>query len=1072
MGTQIGWFGATRRRADDQRGRRCRASPSTAPTRSPCPGPPTGCRRRTATRRPSPGSPRCADCSSRSARRRRAARGHHRRAHRWLGRRRIASPARPTARRSPSRHRSVTPSGRSRVDRDATDESDDATFTTYDDDVLAVVLVGDDDDRTTTTTSTTATFPSYPVTSDPYDDDQFSDFDDDFDAAVLPDRHDAADVPALHAAGRSAPASPVPGRRAERRPRGHDAGDRPDDDHHDDDHDSTTTTTRRRPRPRPRAAGAGCGLDGADDASSAWCAAISVRLWAGHQSVLAAVGTARVWRSTDGGATWTPHRRSVPRRRAYADDPTDRGDGVGRHVDRRVQDRRTAPPSELGDLADVTLVERGRHRRRRRRWSPSATVRCNAGSTRPRAGRRRDAPGWCRRPARSLALDGDSFLVGTDKGIARSDDGRRSFVRCEGSRRHGRHRSAPATSDLVAARRSLRRRCAAPTAARRGPRCRRPASRTDATTLAYVPGLGLRDHRCRRARPLVSSTDGGAAWTPLTDQPPYRPDGIARMPDRAAARRSGRRRAQPAQPSAADAVLRLADPRLTGQRTAGRTSAAKRCRSSIVASNRSWRVRRVALGQRRHADQVVQAGLGVGADRVDELLHAAGGEERPQHRHHQLVRDRDRPARPRPAPPPPRRRPAPASTRRCGSRSRTGPPGGGRPASCRRPRSGCAAAAPAAGWPRCRGSCTQRPSKLLGPSCVHRSMHAAMNSSVTAPRCGPQVVDAEGVELLAHPADADAEHDAPVRDAVDRRQLLGQHERVAVRHDQHAGADLDPLGAPGDRRHHGDRVVDELLGAERRVAGLVVEVARRDPGRHDDVVVHPHRVVAEALGLVGDGEATVDAGIVARRSRSCPPSAPTCMARTVPAAPRSDRGRVVDSRTRTPDAPAIGSVHGSTPRNDRAAPGGRLGVPARQGRDPRQRRRQDRRRRAALRARARLRADRPPAARERPPRRARHHLPRRAGPGEDAHDPLADRPARRVDADHRRQRDQRRPVRTRCPATPATSSPSTARTRRSRGSTATTASARSWRRRTRRSPTSSARSTRSRSPRAATCPTS
>ena len=54
-----------------------------------------------------------------------------------------------------------------------------------------------------------------------------------------------------------------------------------------------------------------------------------------------------------------------------------------------------------------------------------------------------------------------------------------------------------------------------------------------------------------------------------------------------------------------------------------------------------------------------------------------------------------------------------------------------------------------------------------------------------------------------------------------------------------------------------------------------------------------------------------------------------------------------------------------------------------------------------------------PAARERAARRPRRHLPRRAGPGEDPHDPLARRPARRVDADRRRQRDQRRPLRAR-----------------------------------------------------------
>ena len=60
-----------------------------------------------------------------------------------------------------------------------------------------------------------------------------------------------------------------------------------------------------------------------------------------------------------------------------------------------------------------------------------------------------------------------------------------------------------------------------------------------------------------------------------------------------------------------------------------------------------------------------------------------------------------------------------------------------------------------------------------------------------------------------------------------------------------------------------------------------------------------------------------------------------------------------------------------------------------------------------------------PAARERAPRRPRHHLPRRARPGEDAHDPLAHRAARRVDADRRRQRDQRRPVRARSRSTRA-----------------------------------------------------
>ncbi len=121
---------------------------------------------------------------------------------------------------------------------------------------------------------------------------------------------------------------------------------------------------------------------------------------------------------------------------------------------------------------------------------------------------------------------------------------------------------------------------------------------------------------------------------------------------------------------------------------------------------------------------------------------------------------------------------------------------------------------------------------------------------------------------------------------------------------------------------------------------------------------------------------------------------------------------------------------------------------------------------------ARLRGHGPAPARERPARRPRRDLPGRAGPGQDPHDPLAHRPARRVDADRRRLARSTTTRTTRCPATPATSSPSRATTRRSTGCTATTATARSWPRPTRRSPTSSARSTRSRWPRAATSPTS
>ena len=54
-------------------------------------------------------------------------------------------------------------------------------------------------------------------------------------------------------------------------------------------------------------------------------------------------------------------------------------------------------------------------------------------------------------------------------------------------------------------------------------------------------------------------------------------------------------------------------------------------------------------------------------------------------------------------------------------------------------------------------------------------------------RAAPLERDAERVELLAQPADADAEVDPAARQAVERRDLLREHERVALRKDQDAG---------------------------------------------------------------------------------------------------------------------------------------------------------------------------------------------------------------------------------------------------------------------------------------------
>src|SRR2546427_6836001 len=95
---------------------------------------------------------------------------------------------------------------------------------------------------------------------------------------------------------------------------------------------------------------------------------------------------------------------------------------------------------------------------------------------------------------------------------------------------------------------------------------------------------------------------------------------------------------------------------------------------------------------------------------------------------------------------------------------------------------------------------------------------------------------AEGGALGGDPASADAEHDAPAGERVERSDHLGGDDRVAIRDDEHSGAEPDPAGRPGDdgERHE---------GGEDRLAEI------DDVGvRHHDVIADPDRVVAELLG--------------------------------------------------------------------------------------------------------------------------------------------------------------------------------------------------------------------------------
>ena len=90
--------------------------------------------------------------------------------------------------------------------------------------------------------------------------------------------------------------------------------------------------------------------------------------------------------------------------------------------------------------------------------------------------------------------------------------------------------------------------------------------------------------------------------------------------------------------------------------------------------------------------------------------------------------------------------------------------------------------------------------------------------------------------LFAVPAGADPEHEAAVRDAVHRRDFLGERDRVALDHQTDAGAETDPFrhrraGAERDERVVRVRVVLRQIataGERRLAAGRDVRMFREE----------------------------------------------------------------------------------------------------------------------------------------------------------------------------------------------------------------------------------------------------
>ena len=106
-----------------------------------------------------------------------------------------------------------------------------------------------------------------------------------------------------------------------------------------------------------------------------------------------------------------------------------------------------------------------------------------------------------------------------------------------------------------------------------------------------------------------------------------------------------------------------------------------------------------------------------------------------------------------------------------------------------------------------------------GPQFPH---HADIFVRRPAPRLERCV---DGSELLFHPADADAQQHATAGHVIQGRDLFGRHHRIALRHDQDAGAEINLLGPRRDITHPDEWVRQrDIVFAARHLAVIGVGV--------------------------------------------------------------------------------------------------------------------------------------------------------------------------------------------------------------------------------------------------------
>ena len=117
------------------------------------------------------------------------------------------------------------------------------------------------------------------------------------------------------------------------------------------------------------------------------------------------------------------------------------------------------------------------------------------------------------------------------------------------------------------------------------------------------------------------------------------------------------------------------------------------------------------------------------------------------------------------------------------------------------------------------------------------------------------------LELLAEPADADAEVDPAAREHVEVDDLLGGVHRVALRHEADAGPETDPVGDGGEVGEGGERLEQAGVAGAGEPAVGGVGVLRLVLVEHHDVLGDPDRLEAPVLGLAAEGAEDLGVGV-------------------------------------------------------------------------------------------------------------------------------------------------------------------------------------------------------------------